>query len=167
MKEWVKSHYPQYERYIKSSKWRNIRQRVMARDGQRCKMCNSTENLQVHHLTYEHLYKEENYLYDLVTLCKKCHEKETNKGKQAHLIYKEIKRNKKKGKVQVCQTKKEKDKEKIEWAHARSKKINELDNFIRSIRKNLLKHKNLEEFEIIINDLKIIDEKVKGLGWND
>lgn len=156
MKEWVMKNYPKYERYIKSGKWRRIRERVMARDGQRCKFCNSTENLQVHHLTYEHLYREENYLYDLVTLCKKCHQKETDKGKQAHLIYKEIKKNK--DKVQVCQTKKEKNKE---YANARATKINEFDKYIRSIRKNLLKQKNLEEYELIINALKMIDEKVK------
>lgn len=156
--------YPKYERYIKSGKWKRIKERVKARDGQRCKFCNSTENLEVHHLTYEHLYKEEDYLYDLVTLCKKCHQKETNKGKQAHLIYKEIKRNKNKDNVQVCQTKKERN---TEYTQARSKKINELDKYIRSIRKNLLKQKNLEEYEIIIQELQAINEKVKELGWNE
>jgi len=39
--------------------------------GFKCQRCGVTHKLQVHHLTYEHLYNER--LGDLQVLCKSCH----------------------------------------------------------------------------------------------
>ncbi len=152
-KKWIETHYPQYLRYIKSNKWASIKKRVLARDHQKCVKCGTNKDLEVHHLTYEHLYKEENYLYELITLCKKCHEKETNKGKQVYSKYKEIT-----SKQYI---------EKQEYLKERGRKINELDSIIKQMRKKLLRRKNIEDFEIIIQELQAINEKCKELGWLD
>jgi len=61
----------QYEGYLKSAKWRAIRDLALKRDGYRCVDCRNKFNLQVHHLTYEHIGGE--LLADLKTLCRKCH----------------------------------------------------------------------------------------------
>ena len=46
----------------------------MSIDGYACSVCGSTEDLQVHHITYEKCYGEEDEK-DLITLCKSCHQK--------------------------------------------------------------------------------------------
>lgn len=61
-----------YENYIsKSEVWKTIRRLRIEVDEYRCKSCRGTNNLQVHHKTYENLYNEN--LRDLITLCEKCH----------------------------------------------------------------------------------------------
>ncbi|MEI8183832.1 MAG: HNH endonuclease signature motif containing protein [Desulfomonile sp.] len=63
-----------YNNYIKSPDWQNKPQRLQAiqRDCGRCVLCDSTEDLEVHHRTYENLGSEK--LEDLYTLCRQCHE---------------------------------------------------------------------------------------------
>ena len=85
--KWASSHYPKYQKYLKSRKWQYIRSEVLKRDGFKCMQCGGKENLQVHHLSYKHLYNELGYLEELCTLCRECHDKETNKGKQLYKIY--------------------------------------------------------------------------------
>ncbi len=68
----------EYYKYLQSDKWKNISQERMRIDKYQCVMCGSrgTANnpLQVHHLSYAHLYHEENRIYeDLETLCANCH----------------------------------------------------------------------------------------------
>ena len=63
--------YSEYKKYISSPEWRKKRVIILKRDNNMCVMCGSKENLNVHHLTYERLYEEDND--DLVTLCSKCH----------------------------------------------------------------------------------------------
>jgi 5-methylcytosine-specific restriction endonuclease McrA len=60
-----------YDEYILSDEWRAKRMIVLARDRYRCQICESTSGLEVHHLTYAHLYAE--HLFELVTLCARCH----------------------------------------------------------------------------------------------
>lgn len=60
-----------YRRYLKSERWAAIRKRRMALDGWRCVLCGSETSLQVHHLTYEMVGREE--LDDLRTTCEPCH----------------------------------------------------------------------------------------------
>ena len=62
-----------YELYIHGTKWRKIREKVIERDGGKCKRCKCKKTLQVHHLVYDNLFNEEEHLDDLVTICKKCH----------------------------------------------------------------------------------------------
>jgi hypothetical protein len=63
----------EYRQYLSSNEWRGKRERVLRRDKNRCIKCHSVENLQIHHLTYERVGKE--FLCDLITLCRKCHER--------------------------------------------------------------------------------------------
>lgn len=61
-----------YEQYLKTPEWAEKREKVLSRDGHRCRACNSEENLQVHHRTYMRRGHED--LNDLTTLCGPCHE---------------------------------------------------------------------------------------------
>lgn len=60
-----------YEIYLQGSKWGEKRVRILTRDGYKCVVCGSDELLQVHHLTYIHVYEENDD--ELVTVCRKCH----------------------------------------------------------------------------------------------
>ena len=62
----------EYQEYLKSEHWQELRSRILERDGHRCQLCGSTENLHVHHKTYETLWHEADG--DLITLCSDCHE---------------------------------------------------------------------------------------------
>ena len=55
-----------------SAYWRNIREQCLARDGYRCRLCNSPDELQAHHRTYDRKGRED--LEDLTTLCRECHD---------------------------------------------------------------------------------------------
>lgn len=68
--------YPNYETYLQSEEWRQKARQRMEIDGYRCQMCGSSgtmfNKLNVHHLTYHHLYNEDPWK-DLVVLCSSCH----------------------------------------------------------------------------------------------
>lgn len=63
---------PEYERYIHSADWRAKAERRMEMDGYICQVCGKDAS-DVHHLTYDRFGHEE--MGDLVSLCRKCHEK--------------------------------------------------------------------------------------------
>jgi len=70
-----------YTAYLLSLEWRRKRNIVLTRDKHTCQHpgCNSHENLQVHHTSYEYIYYEElNNYEDLITLCKHHHELKHN-----------------------------------------------------------------------------------------
>ena len=60
-----------YEDYLRTPEWQERRQRQIALDGSHCRLCNSSERLQVHHRTYANRGNEQPG--DLVTLCDNCH----------------------------------------------------------------------------------------------
>jgi len=66
-----------YDTYIKSEKWRQKAAMVRKRDNNICQACLSTPAQAVHHITYEHIYNEP--LFDLVSICHKCHSSIHNK----------------------------------------------------------------------------------------
>lgn len=69
-----------YESYLQSPEWEERRQRIIWRDGYKCRLCNASDNvaeLQVHHRQYSSLRDEKDE--DLVTLCGSCHEIVTDK----------------------------------------------------------------------------------------
>lgn len=76
-----------YILYLKSEEWDIKRKNILKRDNYTCVECGSKENLNVHHLTYRHRYEERSY--ELVTLCKKCHE-EVHFRKKKNIIAEEI-----------------------------------------------------------------------------
>lgn len=65
--------YSDYEEYLGSEKWAEKRQKVLRRDLRRCQACLDSEATQVHHLTYDRIFEEP--LFDLVSVCRPCHER--------------------------------------------------------------------------------------------
>ena len=63
----------EYRKYLLSDYWMSIREQVIKRDGFMCTKCHVTEQLQVHHKSYEFVGNEN--IDGLITLCKKCHYK--------------------------------------------------------------------------------------------
>lgn len=69
-----------YKNYMQSKEWRALRKRVLERDEYKCAVCNSKNNLEVHHLFYEDdIYNGK--LYQMITLCKK-HHKQLHKARK-------------------------------------------------------------------------------------
>lgn len=62
----------EYEGYLQSDTWKEIRQKRLEFDNRQCVCCCGTENLRVHHITYDRVGGSE-YDYDLITLCDDCH----------------------------------------------------------------------------------------------
>ena len=60
-----------YEAYLFSEHWDRMKRIMLKEAGNKCEKCKSTDNLQVHHLNYNHLWNETQE--DLQVLCKKCH----------------------------------------------------------------------------------------------
>ncbi len=60
-----------YEEFLNTEEWKQVAEMVKYRDGHRCVICGSTENLNAHHIGYDGDYLNEN---DIVTLCNRCHE---------------------------------------------------------------------------------------------
>lgn len=63
--------YASYAAYLHSKHWRTTRQRVLERDGHKCRRCRSDKRLDVHHRYYAVLGAEP--LSSLQTLCRDCH----------------------------------------------------------------------------------------------
>ncbi len=69
-----------YSDYLKGKHWQKVRAKYYATYKEKvCSMCESTKNLNLHHLRYTSLGKEK--LTDIVLVCKDCHS----------LIHKELK----------------------------------------------------------------------------
>src|SRR4051812_15635681 len=62
-----------YADYRDSDTWKELRRKARQRDGHRCRVCNRTEQLSVHHRRYPELYGTET-VDDLTTLCQPCHD---------------------------------------------------------------------------------------------
>lgn len=65
--------YEPYEYYLKSDQWKEKKRKRIEIDGNKCALCGSGLNLQVHHRSYKNLGYE-NICNDLITLCSNCHE---------------------------------------------------------------------------------------------
>lgn len=61
-----------YHEYLQTEHWQVKRKEALARAGDKCQVCSSTERLEVHHNSYDNLGGE--LRTDLVVLCRKCHE---------------------------------------------------------------------------------------------
>jgi hypothetical protein len=60
-----------YGAYLKSRHWQRLRAAKLAAVGERCELCGVRGIVQIHHVTYERLRREE--LSDLQVLCRDCH----------------------------------------------------------------------------------------------
>lgn len=58
--------------YYQSPAWAAKRNERLKIDGYRCAKCGFTRALEVHHINYERVFRED-VSRDLITLCKKCH----------------------------------------------------------------------------------------------
>lgn len=68
-----------YRAYLMSPEWKRKRLMVLKRDNNTCQSCLSRRAIDVHHLTYDHIYNEP--LFDLVSVCRDCHESITRMDK--------------------------------------------------------------------------------------
>ena len=68
-----------YEEYLKTEHWRTLSRLVKERDNYACVICNSSEELEVHHRTYERGRFNER-LDDCYTLCRKHHKLFSKRG---------------------------------------------------------------------------------------
>ena len=62
--------------------WKSVRRRALERDGYKCRLCSSTDRIQVHHkIPYRYCHSHD--LDNLISLCRSCHSKEELKVNQA------------------------------------------------------------------------------------
>ena len=61
----------EYRIYLQSDHWKKLRQLKLEQSGRQCKICESKENIDVHHLQYHNIYDV--CLGDLQVLCRFCH----------------------------------------------------------------------------------------------
>jgi 5-methylcytosine-specific restriction endonuclease McrA len=62
-----------YREYLRTDVWKRLRREALERDGRRCRLCNGTDTLQVHHRYYPERLGTET-ADALTTLCRRCHE---------------------------------------------------------------------------------------------
>ena len=67
----MENFWERYTEYLESDWWKSTRAHCIQKYGGKCFCCGETKNLQVHHLTYEHLGFERDD--ELVCLCNECH----------------------------------------------------------------------------------------------
>lgn len=87
-KKITKADKQKYADYLKSSKWKAIRQVVAERDKFTCQRCKKSvkDYFEIHHRNYKHIFHEEEDLSCLVCLCKSCHEAITKKQRKGRKI---------------------------------------------------------------------------------
>jgi 5-methylcytosine-specific restriction endonuclease McrA len=66
-----------HEEFMRSPRWASIRKRVLERDRCLCQGCLMAEATVVHHLNYNREFGDE-LMYDLVSLCRRCHDRAHN-----------------------------------------------------------------------------------------
>ena len=69
--------FDRYKLYLRSSAWQLRRAGVLRRE-QMCQLCQATERLEVHHVTYVNVGSEP--IEDLRCLCHRCHKKVDSRG---------------------------------------------------------------------------------------
>lgn len=69
-----KPEYKLYQKYLRSDKFKEVKTIVHTRDNERCVCCGRETDLQVHHITYQHLgCGGEIEANDCILMCKICH----------------------------------------------------------------------------------------------
>lgn len=65
------SGYVFYEDYLKSAEWKALRERIMIRDKELCQGCLKEIATDIHHLTYDNIFRE--FTFELIAVCRSCH----------------------------------------------------------------------------------------------
>lgn len=60
-----------YHKYLKSDHWEELKKLVFEWRGRKCQLCMGSRNLQVHHMTYKRVGKEDPR--DVLIVCDSCH----------------------------------------------------------------------------------------------
>ncbi len=71
-----------YKEYLRTPEWKRKRMGAILRADRRCQVCNSPEQLTVHHRSYKRLGDEP--ASDLICLCRQCHDLFSRHGR---LVY--------------------------------------------------------------------------------
>lgn len=71
-KEKREAWFVRYNEYLNSMEWRARRAKVLQRDNYTCQACLVETATQVHHTTYDRVFREP--LFDLQSVCDECHE---------------------------------------------------------------------------------------------
>lgn len=66
-----------YNDYLISKEWRLFRSKALDFFGNKCALCDSTDNLHLHHKHYKNLYNET--FADVIPLCRTCHKRHHRK----------------------------------------------------------------------------------------
>lgn len=74
-----------YQEYLASNKWQELREEAIKRANGRCQLCNSTSDLRVHHRKYPKIYGTEP-ITDLTVLCNDCHAMFHEKKRRKKLV---------------------------------------------------------------------------------
>lgn len=61
-----------YYRYLSSDWYKKAKFKKIKKD-KVCKICKGKVGLLLHHLSYENIYKQKDFLMDTITICKSCH----------------------------------------------------------------------------------------------
>lgn len=71
-----------YGALLFDKRWREKRVTILKRDKEKCRVCDSEDELQIHHRQYHYSNKLQKFKYPweyqddlLITLCKKCHQR--------------------------------------------------------------------------------------------
>lgn len=60
--------------FLRSKAWKELREKALERDGYKCVLCGSDQNLQVHHVFLRKFHKElQGDIDNLVSLCTRDH----------------------------------------------------------------------------------------------
>lgn len=70
----------EHQEYLESDEWKIRRKKVLQRDNFLCQSCLESPAVEVHHKSYRFWKKEP--LFDLVSVCKKCHVEITNQTRE-------------------------------------------------------------------------------------
>ena len=63
----------QYRAYLESNQWRELRYRVLERDGHKCQSCLSAPATEIHHMTYRYYNEGHDSALFLRSVCRPCH----------------------------------------------------------------------------------------------
>jgi hypothetical protein len=79
-KETTSSSKKEYDKYLNTEHWRNLRLKIAEQRNYKCEKCKKIvrKSYHIHHLTYDNIGKEKDE--DLMFLCEKCHN-EIHNGK--------------------------------------------------------------------------------------
>jgi predicted HNH restriction endonuclease len=84
----------EYQKYLRSKKWRDFREKLIKKRGRNCAACGIyKKRIEAHHITYERFTRERES--DIVLLCHSCHKLVTrmylrNKRQDLPLVTKRV-----------------------------------------------------------------------------